>query len=124
MEVGAVIVVLVVATGLYFGITGFKTRCPNCGVFKLHPKDREKNAKMVQSYKDALSVRFPPSEYSKPGYVNDWLRCVKCGERYQRHTANEWMNISREFGEDDAILEYKKLQEELVAGRQRRVQPS
>ena len=122
MEFGAVIiVVLVVVAGLFFGITGFKTRCPNCGVFKLHPKDRERNAKMVQSYNDTVSVGLM-DEYSKPGYVNDWLRCVKCDKQYQRHTANEWMNISREFGNDDAILEYKKLQEEIADRKRRRAE--
>ena len=121
MELTVIIVLVVVIAGVFFGITGFKTRCPNCGVFKLHPKDKERNAQMVKAHSDALSVGFPPSQYSKPGYVNDWLRCKDCGALYQRHTANEWMNVSRDLGEDDAILEYKKLQEEIAAGKQRRV---
>lgn len=122
MEIAAIIVVVVVIAGAFFGVTGFKTRCPNCGVFKLHAKDRARNAEMVKAHNDAVSVGFPPSQYSKPGYVNDWLRCGKCGALYQRHTANEWMNVSRDLGEEDALLEYRKLQEEIAAGRQRRAQ--
>jgi hypothetical protein len=121
VELTALIVVIVVGAGLFFGITGFKTRCPNCGVFKLHRKDRELNAKMAQSYADTIAVGFDPSFAAdkKPGYLNDWLRCSTCGERYQRHTANEWMTISRKFGNDDAIIEYKRLTEDIAARKLR-----
>lgn len=89
MSITWIIVVIVVMLVVLFIYNGFRTRCPYCGDYSLHPKDEE------------------------AGYTNAHFNCKNCNHSFSRKSALNWLTIANKLGEEKAIQEYKKLQTEL-----------
>lgn len=112
----------VLAVVAFFIWQGFRTRCPMCGHMALHSKDRvaeEKQREYRENLKktgmlealDSAGSGFG-TERSRPGYVNAKFRCKKCDWSFDRHAAVTWLTTANKLGEQRALDEYRKLQEE------------
>ena len=86
-----------------FVFNGFRTRCPACGKYSLHPKDPEGEAEQQRMYDIAEWSRF------KPSYANRRLKCNSCGHLFDRHTAIIWLRTSNKLGEERALNEYRRI---------------
>lgn len=113
MEYG-IIAIVFVGLILFFVSNGFKTRCPQCGVFGRHPKD----AKATNEHNNAsdlwqssgLLTQLEGSRIAKnaeKGFHHDQIRCRSCGHVFDRSVSIQWHGIARKVGDEKAISEYK-----------------
>ncbi len=105
----------------WFVYNGFRTRCPACGKYGLHRKDKAEHSKQRERYEALKDSELGDSQRRrgqnietryKPGYANSRLRCKKCRHLFGRKLAIEWLRISNKHGDDLALREYCKLQQE------------
>ena len=114
---------LVVVAALigYFIYNGFRTRCPMCGAYALHPKDKAAEIKQAERYKmlkesglgDALDSygSHSGSAKNKPGYSNAIFSCKSCQHSFDRETSVIWLTESNKIGDEKSIEEYQKLKQ-------------
>jgi len=86
----------------------------------LHTKDSEAEKKQHAHYenlkKTGLLKSFDESgipfgsDRSKPGYANAKIKCKACGWSFSRREAVIWLTTANKLGEEVAISEYDKLQ--------------
>ncbi len=116
------IAILALAAIAFFVYNGFRTRCPSCGAYSLHPKDHEAEKEQGKHYEnlkktglgDALDNMGSSlgSSGNKPGYSNAHFKCKSCGHSFYRKEAVIWLTTANKLGEETAIKEYRKLRSE------------
>lgn len=122
MSITWIVLIILAVLILLFIYNGFRTRCPYCGDYSLHPKDKQAEEEQKKSYEllqetglgnklDEYGSEFG-SSMNKPGYSNSLFKCKSCGHTFSRKTALIWLNIANKLGEETAIREYRKLQTE------------
>ena len=116
-----IVIFIIVVVG-FFVLNGFKTRCPLCGEYSLHPKDEDANRDQTKHYNnlkksglgdalDEVGSSFG-SAANKPGYANSHFRCKSCNHPFSRKQSVTWLTAANKIGEEKAIEEYRKLKEE------------
>jgi predicted RNA-binding Zn-ribbon protein involved in translation (DUF1610 family) len=110
-----VIILIILGAILFFTYNGFATRCPNCGAYKLHKKDKEatrKDLEVYQLYKNAGITEYLSNTNlsigKKPGYQESKFKCSKCHHSFNRKEALDWLTIANKHGEEIALSEYQK----------------
>ena len=115
-----ILIVIIIVAG-FFIYNGFRTRCPYCGKYSLHPKDLGAEKKQSEYYEnlkksglgDALDEvgSYFGSSANKPGYANAYFKCKSCNHSFSRKEAVLWLTTANKLGDETAISEYKKLNE-------------
>jgi hypothetical protein len=106
------IVALIVGFSIY---NGFRTRCPACGAYALHPTDNEAQAAQAEAYRNAQRVfqgRPLPDFVERPGYSTRNFRCKDCNHPFDRGTAITWLTVANKLGEEAAVKGYKDVVDE------------
>ncbi|MGB3988538.1 MAG: hypothetical protein WBK67_02475 [Minisyncoccales bacterium] len=113
-----VVIFIVLVVAIFFIYNGFATRCPNCGSYKLHAKDKEATKEDMRIYNMCKEIGatnyFQGSMMSigeKPNYKNAKLKCNTCGYSFSRREALIWLTTANKLGKDIALREYKKMKE-------------
>jgi len=110
MEIAIILIMIVIGIFLY---NGFRSRCPACGSYKLHPDDELANKLQREEYEmfrgidngGALSSRY------KPNYANKQFKCLYCNHSFSRKESTIWLHTANKLGEEKAIMEYRKLKD-------------
>tara|TARA_Y100001963_G_C6763131_1_gene440664 strand:+ start:409 stop:783 length:375 start_codon:yes stop_codon:yes gene_type:complete len=110
---------------IVFIYNGFATRCPKCGSFGLHKKNKEATMQKLKSninIKDLLdrvnsSYENPllqeETSLSKSAQFNEAIfNCKACKYEFNRKKSLIWLTTSNKLGDEIAIKEYNKLLEE------------
>jgi len=113
MEWAIVVAIIIVIS--FFIYNGFATRCPNCGTYKLHKKDKEATQKDLENYERYKKLGITDylsntglSIGKKPGYKDSKFKCSKCHHSFNRLEALYWLTIANKHSEDIALSEYHK----------------
>jgi len=113
-----IIILIVLGAVLFFTYNGFATRCPNCGMYKLHSKDKKATKEDLERYEEykkaGITNYFEGSSISvgeKPNYQTAKFKCSSCDYSFYRKEALIWLATANKLGEEVAIREYHKLHE-------------
>ena len=96
----------------WFTYTGLATRCPWCGLFKLHAKDSAATAEAARTRQWMRQVGVPHPLGHDSRFGATVFRCSRCGHTFDRGTAVIWLETANRLGEYAATSEYRKIREE------------
>lgn len=112
------LIVFAVAVVAYFVLQGFRTRCPNCGVMALHPRDAAAEQELRATYEmfkssgllDSLEAQGSEvAKAARPGYENARFKCKACGEAFDRASSLRWLTLANKTTEENAIRLYRDM---------------
>lgn len=106
MEVG-ILFIIIISILVY---NGFRTRCPNCGKYTLHSKDKEAIKEEKERYEKYEKIGLNEAfGRDKPGYTTTQFICNSCKHSFCRKTALIWLTTANKIGEEITLEEYRKL---------------